>query len=396
MKANPGGYVSPENVVGRDRFINDLWQILERQSLLLTAERRMGKTSIINKMKAQPSAGVVVRYRDVGAFSNPIEFVERVAEDVITHLTTLRRAAKRFEALLSSLGGTRIGGLIQLPKAVEHHWKVLLENALTDLAEHGNQRVILCWDELPWMLQKIARSQGQAVVVDLLDTLRGLRQTHANLRMVYTGSIGLRHVITALADDGYVNSPVNDMRVIEVPPLDLSDAEDLARALLQGEGLVGDPLDETAAVIVKLVDAIPFYIHHMVAALKVRGQTVTPTMAEEACAEALANDPGWDLEHFRERLGEYYGERAVVVRAVLDQLADNEPLGLDQLHERQKTTLSPDNGFARRIVEGDREALRTLLKLVQRDHYLRQQPDGCYLYRFDLIRRWWRLDRGFA
>ncbi|MEZ5602385.1 MAG: hypothetical protein R3F36_16280 [Candidatus Competibacteraceae bacterium] len=42
--------------------------------------------------------------------------------------------------------------------------------------------------------------------MDLLDTLRGLRQTHANLRMIYTGSIGLHHIVTALREEGYVNS----------------------------------------------------------------------------------------------------------------------------------------------------------------------------------------------
>lgn len=52
MRANPGGQLAPENVVGRDRLIAKLWDILTQQSVVLTSERRIGKTQIIRKMKA--------------------------------------------------------------------------------------------------------------------------------------------------------------------------------------------------------------------------------------------------------------------------------------------------------------------------------------------------------
>lgn len=395
MKANPGGAVSPENVMGRDRLIERLWATLKHQSLVLVAERRMGKTCIIKKMEAQPPDGITIQVRDVGGVSSPIEFVERVAEDVEKHLKLFQKTATKAKEFWASLGGTQILG-VKLPTTAAPHWKALLERILGDLAQYSDRQVILCWDELPWMLQKIARPEGETVVMDLLDTLRGLRQTHANLRMIYTGSIGLHHVVTALREEGYVNSPVNDMRIVEVPPLDDGHAEALAKALIQGEGLTSSAPDETAAIIAKRVDAIPFYIHHVVAAMADRGQAATPEIAETIVAEALANAQDWDLEHFRSRLGAYYGERAEVVRALLDQLAETEPLVLDELHERLKINFSRLGASAQRMVEGDREALRTLLKLMQRDHYLRQDQDGGYRFRFSLIRRWWRLDQGLA
>ena len=395
MKANPGGAVSPENVMGRDHLIDRLWATLKHQSLVLVAERRMGKTCIIKKMEAQPPNGITIQVRDVGGVSSPIEFVERVAEDVEKHLKLFQKTATKAKEFWASLGGTQILG-VKLPTTAAPHWKALLERILGDLAQHGDRQTILCWDELPWMLQKIARLEGETVVMDLLDTLRGLRQTHTNLRMIYTGSIGLHHVVTALREEGYVNSPVNDMRTVEVPPLDDGHAEALAKALIQGEGLTSGTLDETAAIIAKRVDAIPFYIHHVVAAMADRGQAATPEIAETIVAEALANAQDWDLEHFRSRLGAYYGERAEVVRALLDQLAETEPLILDELHERLKINLSRLGTNAQRMVEGDREALRTLLKLMQRDHYLHQDQDGGYRFRFSLIRRWWRLDQGLA
>ena len=41
MRANPGGAIDPKDVVGRDRLIARIWEILEGQSVVLTAERRI-------------------------------------------------------------------------------------------------------------------------------------------------------------------------------------------------------------------------------------------------------------------------------------------------------------------------------------------------------------------
>ena len=50
MKANPGGQIDSKAVVGRDRLIHILWETLEQQSLVITAERRIGK-----KLRLNPS-----------------------------------------------------------------------------------------------------------------------------------------------------------------------------------------------------------------------------------------------------------------------------------------------------------------------------------------------------
>jgi hypothetical protein len=49
MRTNPGGGLAPAEVVGRDALIADLWDKLERHSVMMTAERRMGKTSVLRR-----------------------------------------------------------------------------------------------------------------------------------------------------------------------------------------------------------------------------------------------------------------------------------------------------------------------------------------------------------
>ena len=57
MKANPGGVIDPRHVYGRDRLIAELWDRLDRLCVLMNAERRIGKTSVLRKMAQEPAPG---------------------------------------------------------------------------------------------------------------------------------------------------------------------------------------------------------------------------------------------------------------------------------------------------------------------------------------------------
>lgn len=44
MRINPGGRLNTEDIIGRDNEIARYWRVLERQGLVISAERRIGKT----------------------------------------------------------------------------------------------------------------------------------------------------------------------------------------------------------------------------------------------------------------------------------------------------------------------------------------------------------------
>jgi len=398
MRANPGGEIAAEDVIGRDRFIQRLWSTLDAQSVVLVAERRIGKSCIIKKMVAETPERLLPIYRDVEGITRPIDFVERVYRDVQEYLPALKRNTGRVSALLKQLAGTEIGGLVKFPEAAQSHWRPLIENTLEDLAEHEERLVILFWDELPSMLKSIADNSGERVAMEVLDTLRSLRQMHGRLRMVYSGSIGLHHITTALRDAGHGNDATNDMRTMEVPELAIEDARMLAEALLNGEQLQCQDREATADTIAQTTNCIPYYIHWVVADMKDRGQIADPKLAEEIVAEAMVDHQDkWHLLHYSERLRDYYGlERLPIVLAVLDAIAAaGAPVTFDQLCSGLATSLHPDeNQTAAKILGGDRELLLQILTLLQRDHYVRREPkDGKYGYRFPLIQRWWRIHR---
>jgi len=348
----------------------------------------MGKTQMVKKMETEASDDVLVFFRDVESVRTPLEFVELVFRDVGGFLSPKEGLASRARQLLQHLAGTEIGGIVKCPASVAPHWKMLLERIMEDLAEHQERPVVFFWDEVPYMLHTIGKQHGEDAAMEVLDVLRHLRQTHASLRMVFTGSIGLHNVITSLRQADYANDPTNDMVTIDVPPLSPAYGLLLARRLLDGEQIAAKDTEETARAIAEAVDHVAFYIHHVVSDLKFHGQTVQAGIVDAFVTQRLTDpqDP-WHLAHYRDRIDRYYTPmQQRLALALLDVLAADERLLFEPLFNRVKARLA--------VTDEGSEAMRAMLRLLQRDHYIELGPDKAYRFRFPLIRRWWQLHRG--
>jgi hypothetical protein len=382
MKANAGGQIAPEDVVGRDELIKSLWELLEQQSVILSAERRMGKTCMIKKMQAEAPSDKLPIYHDLEKVRSPLEFVEAIFQDVEEYLSTLKRTAKRGRELLSQLGGTEAMG-IKLPEFAASHWKKLLNEIIADLVANQECQVIFLWDEVPYMLQNI----GDRPAMEVLDTLRSLRQTYPEVRMVFTGSIGLHHIIASLKKAGYANEPTNDMYPQDVPPISEADAIKLAISLLEGEEISTSNTEETALAIAQAVNCIPFYIHHLVRKLKTQRSIVERGTISEVINDCLL-DPlnPWKMDHYQDRIDNYYNdEQRPYAFNLLDVLSNsNESLLFEELLNRLRLKSATQ----------DQEIARSVLRLLERDYYLVRQSDRKYCFRYPLIKSYWQILRG--
>lgn len=171
-RTNRGSTPAPEEVVGREAFVAQLWQTLERQSILLTAQRRLGKSSVLIVMEAHPAEGSLVFKRDLENIRTPGEFVESVLEDINASLSTQKRAGEWFNALRNAIGGVEISGVMKLPPAQAQHWKTHLEKIIDDLMSNEERQVVFLWDEIPLMLDNISKQSGEQAAMEVLDTLR--------------------------------------------------------------------------------------------------------------------------------------------------------------------------------------------------------------------------------
>ena len=388
MKPNPGGILQLDDIVGRESVVAYLQSTLDQQSILLVAERRTGKTHVLEKFKAGAPARWVVVKRDIGAMRSASEFVQYVMADLYPHLEAKTNFRNWLQSLGTQLGGTQIGP-VKLPNFAAKQWKQVLGDAIAHLDDiQAIERVVFLWDELPWMLEIIAKTNPQEAM-ELLDTLRALRQQHASkLRMVFTGSLGLHHIVRGLKEQGYNNTPVNDMLSIEVEPLTLPDATGLVRRLFTDNRLSAatpDLFEETA----KTVDCIPFYIHHVVSALLKKPASLSQPVDMPAVHAVIdhgihSSDNPWDLQHYEERTRDYYGKQRAECLALLDAVASCAgTLSIADAIKRAKAAYP--------LVE--QQQWIELSRLLARDHYFQRHANGEIGFKFTVVKRWWLWHR---
>lgn len=391
MKPNPGGILQLADIVGRESVVAYLQSALNQQSILLVAERRTGKTHVLEKFKATAPANWVVIKRDIGAIRSASEFVHYVMADLYPYLEAKTNFRNWLQGLGEQLGGTQIGP-VKLPNFAVKQWKHVLGDAIAHLDDiNAIDRVVFLWDELPWMLEIIARTNPQEAM-ELLDTLRALRQQHGNkLRMVFTGSLGLHHIVRGLKAQGYNNTPVNDMLSIEVEPLALPDATGLVQRLFTDNSLAAatpDIFEETA----RTLDCIPFYIHHVVSALLKNPASLKQPVTMQAVNAVInhgihSSDNPWDLQHYEERTLAYYGQQRAECLALLDAVASC--MGTLPINEAVKRARA-----AHPLVEPQQWI--ELSRLLERDHYFQRHANGEIGFKFTVVKRWWVWHRSLA
>ena len=388
MQINPGGRLNTKDVVGRDAEIARYWDVLERQGLVISAERRIGKTHIVLKMRDECRSGYLPFYQDLEAVHSTPELVRWIYSTVHRSLSALP-SLKAHIAKWSSLLPGKIAG-VDLPTG-DSTWQTLLSEAFDDLIGIADDRLILMlWDEFPLMLHNLQRREGADSAIRLLDHLRALRLLHADrLRFLLTGSIGLHLVLRSLRRAGNTNDPVNDMLSLTVPPMSHRDTSDLAAALLEETRAARTQIPDLASRIASEVGGFPYHVHHVVDQLDQLRRP--PTLQDVSSAvDTLVYDPHdpANFNYYVNRLSSYYADDvrslALVVLDTMAGLSSPTPVPkLLNLCRHRDPSLTD-------------EQLREALTVLAEDHYI--EPRKCaggaaYDFRWQLVKKWWKERR---
>ena len=142
----------------------------------------------------------------------------------------LEKAGAAVQGFLESLGGTQVGP-IKFPEKKDQpdgYWKKLLTTPSRIWSNSrqppGNgwcsssTKCRGCWPQSP-----IRKRDGEQTAMEVLDVLRACASLRPPARAsgwCCAGRSGMHHVLGELKQQGYKNQPVNDMTLVEVPPLD--------------------------------------------------------------------------------------------------------------------------------------------------------------------------------
>ena len=370
LHVNLGGVLAPDEVVGRQREVDEIVKAIDGPGALLTGDRRMGKTSVIRAVEARARAEGYAVVRISAERASLEEFVDALAQSLTSLGTKFRREVERWR--LTAHAGPITAQRIPAPRS--------LDDLIGRTVNAASPRpLVLMIDEVP-VMAKTLEGQKPGAGGEFLHLMRRLRQDYDRLRMVLSGSIGFHHVT------GEAPGTVNDVQRVPIGPLEEEDAIYLARCLLLGERVVTTSERAVAEAIASAAENVPYYEHHLVNAANqaaaARGHGVGPDEIAGLVDAALFDpDDPWDLRHYRDRLRDYYGPQTRLAATVLDVCAKtHDALSVDDILVRL--------AFVDELPPVPRDELTLLLERLEADHYLVRRGNGD-LFPRNLVRRAW-------
>ncbi len=394
------------NWVDGDRFFDrkvELQLLRERVEngthTLLTAQRRMGKTSLVRELLRQLD--------EDGEFATVFVDLEGAmdAADAVAEMATqarpLQSVRRRVTSWLSSsvrdvrdsieeLGVSEFR--VRLRAGLDAgNWQYIGDQVFEALAT-SDRPVILAIDELPILVNRLLKGhefrvtpERLAVTDSFMGWLRRCCQTHqGRICLVISGSIGLEPVLSQVR----LSAHANVYTTLDLKPWDHDLAMECLAALARGHG-ISLPSEVQREMCRRLRCCVPHHVqrffHHLYEHL-VRDQRNEATLddVDRVYQRDLLSVRGQiDLVHYEERLRLVLGDEGYIdALSLLSEAAVNDGLLTHQVVE-----------LYRREAAGERDGVIDVLYVLQHDGYI-EECEGGYSFVSGLLEDWWRARYG--
>ncbi len=390
MKSFTGAPVIGDNFFDRDREL----QILERRvrdgnHILLTGQRRMGKTSIARELgRRLEDKGWGFLFVDVEGANSAEDVIADVAEAVhpIRPITSrVGTAMKRWwEDNIEEINAYDVN--VKFRAALNAgNWQHEGKELLRHCASH-EQPILLVIDELPIFLKRVRGGEdGFQRVDEFLSWLRGVLQGIGNgsLVLIVSGSIGLTPLVNRLG----IPDRINHLEPFRLGPWDRDTSVACFQRLAESCEELRFEDDVAKAVYDALGVGIPHHVQSFFARLRdhatMQGRDrVTVEDVEEVYRTGLLGPSGQnDLVHYETRLNEALEDESYTI--AMEILAE----------AATQRVFTPGawrclEGLYARVVGDARGRIADTLEILMHDGYLEDSDDG---HRFPsrLLKDWW-------
>ena len=370
---------------------------------LLTAQRRMGKTSLVREL--------LRRLKDEGRFRTVFVDVEdaRTAADAIAEIGVQSRSVqKAWDRIKSGFGNVlrEVGDRIDTMSVAEVRvklrpgidagsWRQKGDEVLTVLADH-DRPVVLAIDELPILVNRMLKDddyritpEGKRDADEFLSWLRRNGQEHrGRICLIVSGSVGLEPILRQAG----LSAHANIFSPLDLKPWDEQTALDCLAALAEGCGL-----DLTLAARREMCRRLRCLVpHHVQCFFDSLDEDLRMTGRRDASqedvkrvykSEMLGVRGQADLAHYKSRLKRVLGPEGY--RAALDLLT-HAAVGSGVL-KRDAIDRCCDDFRGRQEVAPVQ--IEDVLHILEHDGYLEKHEDG---YRFvsNWLKDWWYARHG--
>jgi len=394
LKLAHGNWVKGDRFWGRKKDLELFTQRIEEGAhILLTAQRRMGKTSLMREAERVLAGSYVCLFVDLQKARSAADAVVEIALALKPYDKLWRKAKKVFGNVIQK-------AIAKIEKASIRELSITLRSGLTrgDWAEKGSdlfsvlatfsQPVVLFIDELPIMINRMLKGDEFVITPErrqnadeFLSWLRHNSIQHkGQIRIVVSGSIGLEPILHQAG----LSASITTFAPFELKPWDEPTAVGCLQALANEYGvcLAGEA---AAAMVNRLGCCIPHHVQMFFAGVRDRcvragRMEFSADDVEDVYNNHMLSTRGHaELTHYEERLAMVLGKERFW-------------LALDMLTEAAVTgCLTPEALAAIRQDHGSEDielAQRDILSVLEHDGYL-QPAHGGYAFVSSLVRDWW-------
>ena len=396
-----GSWVDKDRFWDREEEIANLIELLdEGANILITAPRRIGKTSLIRETGIRIKDKYCCLQVDLQKSHSPADIITELSVATRDYRSLWNKTKEIFKNVISSVGDKidemGVNDLtIKFRDGVMSNWQKKGDDMI-DAISGAETPAVIFMDEFPLVINRLLKGPEYTITPErlketdmFLSWIRSITiKYRQKIRMVITGSIGLEPVL----HEAKLSHTMNTFTPFEVDPWDRETAVGCLRALANNygvtfrEGVKGWMIERIGSPIPHHVQMFFNYIY--MDCKKRSDMHCTEENAERVYNSRMLSTRGHaELSTYEERLKSVLSSEAL-------------PLALELLTEAAVTgKLTPE---ASMIISRDfafeekdpKDAVREIIGILEHDGYMEKKKEG-YVFVSKLVRDWWKARFGF-
>jgi uncharacterized protein len=392
-----GNWVSGAEFWDRTKETEDFTRlILDGANILLVAQRRMGKTSLMREVAGRLKNRFHCIYLDLEKPDKAEDFIVQLGLAVYPFKGLWEKTKSVFSSVPTLLEGINFSefGIKLRANISAGDWN-LKGDQLFDVLASTDKNVLLLLDEVPIFIQNLLSPndnrtavQGKNEAEQFLRWLRANSQKHQKkIIIVLTGSIGLEPILHRVG----LSAHINNFTAFQLPPWDNTTCLECLAALAHHEEVVFE--EGAAEKLMELMGVgIPHYVQKFFDASHAEcraGNRTGITIEDVEIAHTqrmLASLGDADLSSYYERIEKVLGQELM-------------PLAIELLTEAavkgsfKVTTLALIKDLKGFEGYGDKTLQNEVLEILMHDGYLKREMND-YFFVSKLLKDWWKRRYG--
>lgn len=380
MKIITGPAVEGDNYYYRKYLVDKAWELIESGShILITAPRRVGKTSLMFYLRNNPKKDHYFVYLDTESVNNENEFYQRLVNKILK-TDLVKKSQKVLTYLKKNIPSIKNIGPngVEFEQSKKKNFREILIPIIESI-QCNDSKLIIMLDEFPQTISNIVEKEGENAGRHFLQSNRELRQdteSNKNVQFIYAGSIGLENIVSRLNAVG----TINDLAILRISPLTKNEANDLMDLLLENTDY--DLSQKMRSYILKKIEwLIPFYVQLVISELKEiyreeKTKKITEKIVNRAFEDMIKQRNYF--EHWHTRLRNFFkGKEYKFVKDVLNTISYN-------------ATIKSNDIFDTSVKYELKDSYNDLLNVLIYDGYINNNDDS-EIYRFNspILRMCW-------